>query len=554
MTQHTEVKIPPPQTKPVVLVPSVQASGTMYGNPLGSYEIAYTLVDAWGRHSEMSPAVAKTFREHWLAIVRVPTEQLRNLYWEPVAAFCVWWRKKGETRWYPMGGQQFATSPAEVIIPYLPLTGWTQHRYRGHMLFLASGWSDYGSNDVQKGSKLPAPAFPLSIRVMNPPKQRLFARWRWVTDSGVTDPSPVVEIPPTAQDERYEIKIACNENPRNGCHGRVLELSEELNKGWHVQPTNDKHDYGAVWPLSSNIFSIHHFDELSPSGLMTVNDKSKLHPVQQAMERGENVSIDGSIELYSPLVNKYNPASFYRTISGVNGSQWQLVAKHFGPAFLECNQRTRLVGMTVKSSMATAGIDFCDPTGGGAFHFRAERCRIDLYDSGSGTYQDAYGVGCLEDSRDAIHGGHSCSEPVFDDCEITARYPVVIEGQQSANWLFRCLNIWGGYLGDNAAIIQNNANDVSVLDRFTVDGVRSLLSVGSGRRANIENIFTDKGIPIWFQIHNRQTPFIRAEFNSGQNQYGKEQLVTIESSKFLQKTTVAMVNQEQANSLPKVYF
>lgn len=545
MTQYTEVKIPPPQTKPVVLVPG-QQSGTMYPNPLGSYEIAYTLVDAWGRHSEMSPAVAKTFRQHWLAFVRVPTEQLKNLYWEPIAAFCVWWRKKGETRWYPMGGQQFATSPAEVIRPYLPITGWTQHRYRGHMLWLASGWSDYASNDWQKASTITAPTLPISIRIMYPPKQRLFARWRWVTDSGVTEPSPVVEIPPAGQDERYEIKIACNENPRNGCHARVLELTEYPDGYWWQQWLNNS--------LSSNILTVHHVDKTFRSDGLRISDTSRLHPVQQAMERGENVSIDGSIELYSPLVNKYNQGSFYRTISGVNGSQWQLVAKHYGPAFLECNQRTRLVGMTVKSSMATAGIDFCDPTGGGAFHFRAERCRIDLYNAGSGDYQDAYGIGCLEDSRDAIHGGHSCSEPVFDDCEITARYPVVIEGQQSANWLFRCLNIWGGYLGDNPAIMQNNANDVTVLDRFTVDGVRSLLSVGSGRRVNLENIFTDKGIPIWFQIHNKQTPFIRAEFNSGQNQYGKEQLVTIESAKFLQKTTVAMVNQEQANSLPKVYF
>lgn len=517
MTQYTEVKIPPPQTKPVVLVPSVQASGTMYGNPLGSYEIAYTLVDAWGRHSEMSPAVAKMFHQHWLAIVRVPTEQLRNLYWEPIAAFCVWWRKKGETRWYPMGGQQFATSPAEVIRPYLPITGWTQHRYRGHLLWLASGWSDYNSHDWQKGSKLPAPAIPLSIRIVSPPKQRLFARWRWVTDSGVTDPSPVVEIPPAGQGERYEIKIAGNENPRNGCHERFLELTENPDGDWWLQDR---------YPLNSNILTIHDFKQFIRinAGNYPSNSVSRLHPVQQAMETNENVSIDGSIELYSPLVNKYNQSSFYRTISGVNGSQWQLVAKHYGPAFLECSQRTRLVGMTVKSSMATAGIDFCDPTGGGAFHFRAERCRIDLYDSGSGSYQDAYGIGCLEDSRDAIHGGHSCSEPAFDDCEINARWPIVIEGQQSANWLFRCLNIWGGYLGDNPAIMQNNANDVYVLDRFTVDGVRSLLSINNGRKAKLENVFTDKGIPIWVSVSNRQSPAVSIEFNSGQNQSGKEQI------------------------------
>lgn len=549
MSYH-HVSIPAPSKAPTVLVPSSQASGTMSPVPLGDFDFAMTFVDWHGRHSAMSPHYTERLLDHWLA-VSVPPDL--NTFHEAVC-YCLWWRVTGSTKWYPMGGQQF------VQCPYLPFTGFTNHYLRGHMVWLSASRDSYDSPNWKKGAKLSdgsdmVPMMPPTLRFMHPPKQGLLARWRWLIGGNgietMTDPSPVCEIPPAAQDERYVIMIGLHDAPKNGCIARLVELNDPATGGWRPP---------VRYPLHANLINIHDLPDVNAEYRVPypTGDGALIHAVQkQADTTMDDVVINyDSCTLLSPLVNQYCGSTFGRTIGKTNGGRWKLIARHTGPAFLECNQDTRLVGCHIESSTASAGIDFCDttPQGGGCYRFRTERLVIDLYNPNSGEYQDAYGIGVMAESGSAERG-HTCSEPVFSDTKIVARNPIIVEGKQSANWLFRQLEIWGGYNGMNSAIVLNNANDIRILDKMMVDGVRALISVPNGRAALMEGVYTDQGIPQWSVTGNGGDPYIRVDWTSGQNQIGKIQGVTADTGipsgfSFTTFESTGTVN----NNLQQYYF
>lgn len=546
------IQLPPPQAKPTI---ATVGSGTIACAPLGEFEITYTFVDKYGRHSKHSPPVTINVNQHWHAVVRTKDLHIFN----SAVCYCVWWKRKGESRIYPMGGMQFACTPEQVQYPYLPFTGWVNYRYRGHFLWLAgnasdfNAWPDYSSDYWHKGSYLQAPAIPLEVRLFYPPKHGFQAAWSWATDKGETGLSPVIDVEPVIQDERYEVRIRTNEQPRNGHHGRYLYFRESSNHNWKQQQSANGEPY---WPLHTNAFTCQTFDKygVPPAG----GGSSTLCQLQLEIEASKDKQF-GHIEITenqyatSPVVVPYSPNQFYRTISGRNGQQWILEAQHAGPAFLEGNQRTRLVGCWIRSATATAGIDFFDTSGGGAFYFRAVRCRIDLYRDVNGVpyYQEAYGIGCMADA--CARGG--ASEPVFTDCEIAAYHPVVIEGTQSANWIFENLNANGGWKHDSSIITLNSSNHVTVRQKFTADQARALCSIVSGHEVDLEHVWIDQGIPQWFVVSNRMNPSIRCHFTRAHNWYSAEQQVRVDTSPVRAGDAAKpMEISGQMNLLEKVVF
>jgi len=547
--RHREVNVPAPKA---AFTLATIGSGTIDPVPLGEYEITYTLVDKDNRHSQMAPPVTVCLNKHWHMVVRTVGIAPFN----PAIGYCVWWRRTDEIEWRVMGCQQFCVAPSQVYTPYLPFTGWTEHRYRGHMIWLSdNAWPNWNNTFWLKGSSLAKPVEPLQIKVLHPPKHGFEAAWSWATDHGETGLSPYCDVPSAAQGERYEVRLACNETPRNGAHGRYLYIREQHGQPWHRQ----KAPNGSwMWPLHANTFTINHFEKTNayPIG----GGKSTLHPIQWMLEDGsiQHIEVDSDVSLTSPLVNPYRESDFYRTISAPQDRQWRLNANHYGPIYLEGNQRTRLIGCWMASPTATAGIDFIDNTGGGAFHFRAERCRIDLYNRGSGAFQESYGIGVTKDSANASgnNGNHSCSEPVFSDCEVTAYHPVVIEGDQSANWTFDNVNIYSPYLHDTAAFVLNSSNHLAALKKVTVDGTRALVAAVSAKQVKLENVWVDQGIQQWFVVSNKAEPAIECTFTRANNnhQFQTEQHVVVQTA--LKRADIPPMGtaKGEVNNLPKVVF
>ncbi|MBL8824897.1 MAG: hypothetical protein JNJ77_20085 [Planctomycetia bacterium] len=545
------IQLPGPTVAPTL---ATVGSGTIAPAPLGTYEIAYTYVDKDNRHSAMSPPVSFTFDRHWWAIVRpIFTERFH-----PAVCFCVWWKAKGSRSWKIMGGQQYCQTQKNVATPYLPFTGWSSYQHRGHLVWLADEWPTWANSYWLKGSKIPAPALPLQVKVMYPPKHGFRAKWSWACDEGETECSPVIDIEPAAQDERLEVRIACNNPPRNGYHGRYLYVQESSTKPWKrlLAP-----NLSPLWPLSCNSFTIQGDD--SDGQEPTGGGRSELCQLQLDIEASQG-ELFGHIEVTdhqiatSPIVVPYNQNNFYRTISARNGAQWILKALHNGPIWLEGNQRTRLVGCWMRSATACAGIDFIDTVGDGAMHFRGERIRIDLYNPNSGHVQEAYGVGCLADSRNTtVRGDHSCSEPVFTDLQMAAYHPVVIEGNQSANWTFNNLDASGLGKADNAIITLNSSNQVSVREKLTAENSRALVAVVNGTQISLEHVWIDQGIQQWFVVGNRQQPQIKCHFTRAHNHWNKEEqhvyVETCPARENAEKVVVLDISGE-TNLLDKILF
>lgn len=194
---------------------------------------------------------------------------------------------------------------------------------------------------------------------------------------------------------------------------------------------------------------------------------------------------------------------FGRTISTVTGGTWSLwdsavtpdgVAGTYPmgwPMWLECSQRTTLKGCNMILSKSNCGFATCDNSGGGCFHFHPVDCSVGLFFNSQPV---TYGFRCIGLSS-YYEGNHLCSEPILTNCFLQAKYPVVCEGQQAANWQFRDCNFYSTGQFDSAIITAANAGNITCRGRVTADNARCLLASVWTKSLYLESLFVDKALP-----------------------------------------------------------
>lgn len=199
---------------------------------------------------------------------------------------------------------------------------------------------------------------------------------------------------------------------------------------------------------------------------------------------------------------------FKRKITTSNGGGWRVSDAAATPAtpdmpsvtgypmgwmhWLECSQRTKLQGCDFKLMQSRIGVAACDNSGGGAFHFNITECTVSPHPTN--TQPVTYGFRCLGSSSWGI-GGHCCSELITEKFHILAKFPIVCEGQQAANWQLRDTNCTGDSTFDSTIITQANAGSITCGGRFTCDGARSMLASVWCKRLDIADLWIDGGMP-----------------------------------------------------------
>ena len=162
------------------------------------------------------------------------------------------------------------------------------------------------------------------------------------------------------------------------------------------------------------------------------------------------------------------------------------------PLWLECSQNTRLKGAKLTLMKSNCGIATCDNSGGGCFHFQPTDCSVGLHFSNS--LPVTFGFRCINSSS-YYEGNHLCSEPIITNCFFQAKFPVVCEGQQAANWQFRDCNFYSNGTFDSSIFTQTNAGNITCRGRVTADNARCLLASPWSKSLYMESIWIDGGMP-----------------------------------------------------------
>lgn len=196
---------------------------------------------------------------------------------------------------------------------------------------------------------------------------------------------------------------------------------------------------------------------------------------------------------------------FKRTIGTGNGGSFKITDTDVVPAdgavtgyptgwcmWLECSQRTVLRGADFTMYRSKCAIGTCDNSGGGSFHFNVINGSMGLHFSN--TQDNTYGIRCLGSSSWGW-GGHLCSEMILEKCHIQARWPIVCEGNQAANWQLRDLTCTSTGKFQSAIITQANAGDLIFVNRLTCDNARSLVAGVWGSRTKLPELWIDGGMP-----------------------------------------------------------
>lgn len=207
---------------------------------------------------------------------------------------------------------------------------------------------------------------------------------------------------------------------------------------------------------------------------------------------------------------------FNRTISTSNGGIFRLSDKPTGvakqwPLWIENSQRTHPVGMEILLNETDCGIDFCDHTGGGAFHFSPRRCSVGF--APSNPTVNTYGIRCTYDCRGPSWNNHTASELYSEGFYALTKFPIVVEGGQAANWTFWNTTIVSTGGIDSAIITQGNAGIIKFLGRITVDNAHCILAATEAVRFDADNLWLDQGMPCWFCISGNTFPKITIRGN-----------------------------------------
>jgi hypothetical protein len=194
---------------------------------------------------------------------------------------------------------------------------------------------------------------------------------------------------------------------------------------------------------------------------------------------------------------------FKRKISTSNAGNWRVTdaaATPDGitgypmgwPLWLECSQRTKLVGCDFLLAQSNCGIATCDNSGGGCFHFNPVECSIAPLPAN--TRPVTFGIRCVNSSSFGWNG-HICSELIGEKCHIQAKFPVVCEGIQAANWQFRDATCVSDGSFDSAIVTISNAGTLLLGGRFTCDSARSMIASVWAKQVTVEHLWIDGGMP-----------------------------------------------------------
>jgi len=160
--------------------------------------------------------------------------------------------------------------------------------------------------------------------------------------------------------------------------------------------------------------------------------------------------------------------------------------------WLECSQNTRLTGCKFVMTKSTCGIATCDNSGGGCFHFQPTNCSVGIHFTN--TSPNTFGLRCLGTSS-YYEGNHLCSELIATNCSFQAKFPIICEGNQAANWQFRDTNFYSTGTFDSAIITAANAGNITCRGRTTADNARCLLASPWCKSLYMESIWIDQGMP-----------------------------------------------------------
>lgn len=161
--------------------------------------------------------------------------------------------------------------------------------------------------------------------------------------------------------------------------------------------------------------------------------------------------------------------------------------------WLECSQRTNLTGCKMVLMQSMCGLSTCDNNaGGGCFHFHPTNSSVGKHFAN--TRPVTYGLRCLGSSS-YYAGNHLCSELVCTYCSINAKFPVVCEGNQAANWQFRDCGFYADGTFDSAIITAANAGNITCRGRTEADNARCLLASVWMKSLYLESLWIDQGMP-----------------------------------------------------------
>jgi hypothetical protein len=498
--------------------------------PPGTFDVAYSLVDEAGRVTPKSPAVRVTAQlRDWQVAVETPGMDPRT----PAAGTMWWFRKIDATPgpWKPLGAQLNAQVPSQVHRPYVPLAGWAGHYLQAHELYQAVGFPNDNATaywGVAQG--VPAPVRAPEVRLLQVINSSLEVSYSWRCNDGETALSPPVTVPafwhpldPTFNGPGFHspFELVRGVVPPQGALGMHVYIRYKGQDKWHRQPA--PHGRGDLWWLSMNRIPVRTF---APTGVppgppVGRSCLSGLHQCLRISEAtAQDVVVPGDVDVCCPVVCSGASSRASRTIGKMNSGMWQLKDVGTTPAakdedgnpitpqtgyprgwalWIENARNTRLSNCHLVLDNADCGIDFLDHLGGSwAMHFRGVRLSIQPNQNNTQIWH--YGVRCHWHSRGSMTNDHSASEPIFEDHHTAAAFPVVVEGNQSANWVFNyaTLTSTGGHA--TAIITQGNSGTIKFDGRLTVDNARCLLAATSPARCKIEELWIDQGFPAWVVV------------------------------------------------------
>lgn len=491
------------------------------------YEWAYSLVDEQGKISLMSPAVTVVGPMNYTVSVTLP----EGIYTRAVG-YILWSRRvggssdlgpagSGELEWRPNGVNRM-----EQPQPFLPISGWTDHSLRARHIQPAVRWY-YGSFSEKYEDTVAYPRSTILTQPTAPPRIQVHYLqnrdyefcYTWVGNQGETAPSPVLSVQKTSSIPEFNnpivlIKPDC---PPQGALGFYLYMRVTGSNVWHRQPRRHMNSNSYLWGAAQYKLQIDRCVEtcIQPS---TGTCRSWLSSLQKAIEASnESIIIDTPQTICCPVIMPFKSGmSQRRTISTATGSAWKLETKTTAgqnnqvtgfpidwPMWIETSQYTRLVACQMISFHAECGIDFLSYDGSTCFHFRAERVGIKLWRS---LMSEEYTAAIRQ--LYSIEGAHTCSEPVFIDCDLWARHCIVCEGNQSANWECRTLNAVSPGGLDSSILSINNSGSFVVSGRLTTDGARNCIVAANVRQIDIAQWYTDRGFPCWVSYCTSNTKSI----------------------------------------------
>jgi len=214
-------------------------------------------------------------------------------------------------------------------------------------------------------------------------------------------------------------------------------------------------------------------------------------------------------------------AKFNRTISTSNAGVWYVTDSGTTPdgvtdypmgwpMWLECSQNTHLIGCKFTMTQSNCGVATCDNSGGQCFHLHLKNVSVNPHFSN--TRSVTFGLRCLEFSA-AGRYGHSCSELIAENCFFQAKFPIVMEGNQTVNWQIRDCNLYSDGSGDSAILTANTGSSIQFGGRTTADNARCLVASVWCQSVFINEIFVDKGFPCL--VSSNANSFTKLTINGG---------------------------------------